>query len=189
MSTLLTHARLILSSTVAIAVMVPRVAAAQDDCTDLLECAYCIDSNEQAAHKFTQIGATGCNNDELNPYHTNWYIGGYCDDHHGTCYPPRLVEHTDAVAKMVAEADVRGLARYTVSFPGQVTFNLARGAVQLHGCGGNVMGHLPIPKETVVAVQVAIAEDLHHVALTGKLSRMPAEEPLSFVRYLELAAS
>jgi hypothetical protein len=166
----------------------PAVAMAQDDCIDLLQCRHCVNATEQTAHKFAEAGWTSCNNDEYNPYHDNWVTGATCDDQHGHCYVERLAAHTAAVTKMVAGRDIVGLARYTLSFPGQVILNQTRGAVQLRGCGGAVMGHLPLPRQTVAAIKVAVGEQLGNLAL-GRREALRAEAPMSFARYLELAAS
>jgi hypothetical protein len=148
-----------------------------------------VDASEQVAHKFSTIGANSCNNDEYNPYHSNWDYRGYCGNMHGTCYVGRLEEHEAAVVSLLAAGDVEGLASYTLSYPGQVRLNFARGSVQMQGCGGKIVGNLPVPLATLKAVEVAVAEELKNVAFAQQPSFSAGLEPLSFIRYLEMAGS
>ena len=171
-----------------VAMLVPRSAAAQDDCVDVLGCQWCRQSTEEDSHRFSTAGAQHCNNDEYNPYHSEWRAG-HCNVHHGTCIIERLEEHAATLTALISKADPRALARYALSYSGQVVVNSDRSAVQLHGCGGKVIGHIPLTAEAMAAVHVAMAGVLENAASGGARALVAPAPQMSLLRYLELAAN
>lgn len=145
----------------AIAILaVPQNSAAQ-------ECDFCWYSNNQ--HRFTgQVctGIGGCKNCLYNPprgdvphngCHAAW-VGGYCWTHALLCDWGGMANlpEDEEVLTVVANRDVDGATELIRS--GGVHLSLERRALQVLGCTGAVLSHIPIGDDFYTDLSVALQQ-------------------------------
>ena len=73
----------------------------------------------------------------------------YCNG----CWGAAMDEGTRALAiGLIEERSPQQIQRLIDRYPGEVTLNSERGAIQIEGCGDRIVAHIPLGAETVTAL-------------------------------------
>jgi hypothetical protein len=91
----------------------------------------------------------------FNSCHSNFQTGS-CADWHQYC--GRGGEAQAALEVALKKNDVREVRELFTEYPGTLTYNRARTAVQVHNCRGEVVGHFSLSKEIANALDTSLVQ-------------------------------